>query len=122
MKRVTMLLAAGIFLLAATTLPTLRAVAQGDHVVTDANLNEKVKNAKTEGDHEMIAEYYEKEAADNTQKAELHLTMRNVYFKAPMPAHCYYLAKAYQQAADQDKALAAAQRQMAKQAGGAAGQ
>jgi hypothetical protein len=69
----------------------------------------------------MIAEYYEKEA-DNTQKAELHLTMRNVYFKAPMPAHCYYLAKAYQQAADQDKALAAAQRQMAKKPGGTAGQ
>ena len=122
MKRVTTLLAAGVFLLAATTLPTMRAVAQEDHVVTDANLNQKVKNAKTAGDHEMIAEYYDKEAADNAQKVQLHLSMRNVYFKGPMPAHCYYLAKAYQQAADQDKALAAAQRQMAKQAGSAAGQ
>jgi len=122
MKRVTLLLAAGVILIAATTLPIMRAVAQEDHVVTDANLQQKVKNAKTEGDHEMIAEYYNKEAADNQQKAELHKTMRNVYFKGPMPAHCYYLAKAYQQAADQDKALAAAQRQMAKQAGGAAGQ
>jgi hypothetical protein len=117
-----MLLAAGFFLLAATTVPTMRAVAQGDHIVTDANLSAKVKNAKTAGDHEMIAEYYDKQAADNTQKAELHLTMRNVYFKGPMPAHCYYLAKAYQQAADQDKALAAEQRKMAKEAGGAAGQ
>jgi hypothetical protein len=65
----------------------------------------------------MIAEYYDKEAADN-QKAELHKTMGNVYFKGPAPAHCHYLAKAYQQAAEQDKALAAAQPQMAKQAGG----
>ena len=122
MTRVTMLLAAGLVLLAATALPTMRAVAQEDHVVTDANLNEKVKGAKTAGDHEMIAEYYDKEAADNQQKAELHKTMRNVYFKGSMPAHCYSLAKAYQQAADQDKALAAGQRQMAKQAGGGAGQ
>jgi hypothetical protein len=48
--------------------------------------------------------------------------MGNVYFKGPMPAHCHYLAQAYQQAADQDKALAAAQRQMAKGAGGQTGQ
>ena len=109
MKRVTMSLAAGICLLAATTMPIMRAVAQEDHVVTSTNLQQKVKNAKTAGDHEMIAQYYDKEAADNQQKAELHKTMRNVYFKGPMPAHCYYLAQAYQQAADQDKALAAAE-------------
>ena len=121
MKRVTMLLVAGICLLAATTVLTMRAVAQEDHVVTDANLQQKVKNAKTEGDHEMIAQYYDKEAADNQQKAELHKTMRNVYFKGPMPAHCYSLAQAYQQAADQDKALAAAQRKMAKEVGGQTG-
>jgi|SRR5215831_18390543 len=122
MKRVTMLLAAGIFTLAATTLPTMRAVAQENHVVTDANINEKLKNAKTEGDHEMIAEYYDKEAADNAQKAALHRAMSNVYFKPPMQAHCNALANAYQNAADQDKALAAAHRTMAKQAAGQAGQ
>jgi len=122
MKRVTLLVAAGLTLLAATTLPTMRAIAQEDHVVTDANLQQKVKNAKTAGDHEMIAEYYDKEAADNQQKAELHKTMGNVYFKGPAPAHCHYLAQAYQQAADQDKALAATQRQMAKGAGGQTGQ
>jgi nitrate reductase cytochrome c-type subunit len=122
MTRVTTLLAAGLVLLAATTLPTMRAVAQEDHVVTDANLNQKVKDAKTAGDHEMIAEYYDKEAADNAQKAELHRTMRNVYIKPPLQAHCGYLVKAYQEAADQDKALASAQRQMAKEAGGQTGQ
>jgi hypothetical protein len=122
MKRVTMLLAAGMFLLAATILPTMQAVAQEDHVVTDANLGEKLKNAKTAADHEMIAEYYDKQAADNAQKAALHRTMKNVYFKPPLQAHCSRLAEAYQEAADQDKALAAAQRAMAKQAGGAARQ
>jgi len=122
MKRVTLLVAAGFVMPAATTLPTMRAVAQEDHVVTDANLQQKVKDAKTAGDHEMIAEYYDKEAADNQQKAELHKTMGNVYFKGPAPAHCHYLAQAYERAADQDKALAAAQRQMAKGAGGQAGQ
>ena len=114
MTRVTMLLAAGMLLLAATALPVMRAVAQEDHVVTDANLGEKLKNAKSAADHEMIAEYYDKEAADNTQKAGLHRTMGNVYFKPPMIAHCNALANAYQDAADQDKALAAAQRQMPK--------
>jgi hypothetical protein len=37
MKRVTILLAAGMFLLAAIILPTMQAVAQEDHVVTDVN-------------------------------------------------------------------------------------
>ena len=71
---------------------------------------------------QLIAEYYEKEAADNAEMVQLHLTMRNVDFKGPMPAHCYYLAKAYQQAADQDKALAAGQRQLAKGTGSQTGQ
>ncbi len=115
-----MLLAAGIFLLAATMLPTMRAVAQEDHIVTDANLNDKLKTAKTEGDHEMIAEYYDKEAADNAAKAELHRVSKNVYFKPPNQLHCNELIKAYQDAADQDKALAAAHRRMAKHAAGKA--
>jgi hypothetical protein len=117
MKRVTTLLAAGIFLLAATALPTMRAVAQGDYV-TDANLNEKLKNAKTAGDHDLIAQYYDKEAADNAKKAELHRISENMYFKSANRLHCDGLIKAYQEAADQDKALAAAHRNMAKQAGG----
>jgi hypothetical protein len=117
MNRVTMLLAAGVLLIAATTLPTMRAVAQEDHVVTDANLQQKVKNAKTSGDHEMIAEYYDKEAADNQQKAELHKTMGNVYFKPAGKAHCNALASAYQDAANQDTALAAQHRKMGKAAG-----
>ncbi len=44
------------------------------------------------------------------------------YFKPPLQAYCSRFAQAYQEAADQGKALAAGQRQMAKQAGGAARQ
>jgi hypothetical protein len=122
MKRVTMLFAAGLVLLAVINLPTTQAIAQEDHEVTDANLNKKVKNAKTAADHEMIALYYDKEAADNAKKAELHKTMRNVYYKPAAQAHCGYLVDAYQKAVEQDNALAAAQRQMAKEAGRQTGQ
>ena len=69
----------------------------------------------------MIAAYYDKEAADNMQKAELHRAMKNVYSKPPMQLHCDELVKAFQDAADQDKALAAAHREMGKEAGGETG-
>ncbi len=116
MKRVTMLLAAGLVLLAATTLPRMQALAQ-DHVVTDANLKEKLATAKTPADHEMIAEYYDKEAAENEKKAELHRAMRNMYTKPINQLHCYPLVDAFEEAAHQDKALAAYHREMAKKAG-----
>jgi hypothetical protein len=121
MKRVTMLLAAGFFLLAATVLPTMRAGAQ-DHVVTDANLNQKLASAKTPADHEMIAAYYDTEAAENEKKAELHRASKNIFYKAPNQLHCSELIKAYREAADQDKALAATHRKMAKKAGSETGQ
>jgi hypothetical protein len=121
MKRVTMLLAAGLCMLAATALPTMRAGAQ-DHVVTDANLNQKLASAKTEGDHEMIAEYYDTEAAENQKKAELHRASKNIFYKGSNQLHCNELIKAFKDAADQDKALATAHRKMAKKAGGETGQ
>jgi hypothetical protein len=61
----------------------MRAVAQEDHVVTDANLNEKVKNAKTEGDHEMIAEYYDKEAADKPAEGRTPQNYEKRLFQGP---------------------------------------
>ena len=87
-----MLLAAGFFLLAATVLPTMRAGAQ-DHVVTDANLNQKLASAKTPADHEMIAAYYDTEAAENEKKAELHRASKNIFYKAPNQLHCSELIK-----------------------------
>jgi hypothetical protein len=126
MKRVTMLLAAGFFLLAATTLPVMRAVAQQE-TVTDDNLDQAIASAKTPADHEAMATYYDKEAADNEAKAKLHHAVHHNYEKfkwkqSAMGPHCDELAKFYQRSADQDKALAAGHREMAKKGGGETGQ
>ncbi len=113
MKRKSMLIAAGLFLLAAAIVPTIRAVAQ-QAVVTDDNLNQMIAHAKTPADHEAIAAYYDTEAAENEKKARFHTTNINMYSKLSFLPHCKALVKAYQDAADQDKALAAAHRAMAK--------
>jgi hypothetical protein len=60
MKRVSQLVSTGLIVLATITLPMMRAIAQEDHVVTDTNLSQKLQNAKSAADHEMIAEYYER--------------------------------------------------------------
>ena len=121
MRRVIILLAAGIIMLAATTLPTFRASAQ-QAVVTDDNLDQSLASAKTPADYEAIAAYYDKEAADNDARAKLHHAVHHNYVKfhlktaTDMAPHCDSLAKDYQRAADQDKALAAGHRKMAKAA------
>lgn len=126
MKRGSMLFAAGLILLAATALPTMRAVAQQE-VVTDDNLDQALANMKTPADHEAIAEYYEKEGAENEAKAKLHHKIQHRYVSfrlkpVDMGEHCDAIAKLYQKAADQDKALAAGHRAMAKKVGGETGQ
>jgi hypothetical protein len=63
-KRISILIAAGLLLLAAATLFTIRATAQ-QTVVTDDNLNQMIAHAKTPADHEAIAAYYDTEAAEN---------------------------------------------------------
>jgi hypothetical protein len=62
--KVTSVLIAGCLLLA-TALPAVKAVAQQNATVTDDNLNEMIKSAKTPADHEAIAAYYDAEAAEN---------------------------------------------------------
>ena len=80
MKRVTMLLAAVLLLLAAAGLPTMRAGAQ-QAVVTDDNLDQMITSAKTPADHEAIAAFYEQQAADAKKKAELHRNTADTYRK-----------------------------------------
>jgi hypothetical protein len=116
-KRVTLLLIAAGLLLTAAALPTTKAFAQQSTAVTDDNLNEMIKSAKTPADHEAIAVYYDGEATENEKKARLHTTNVNMYSKLSFLPHCKALVKAFQDAADQDKALAAAHRAMAKTAG-----
>jgi hypothetical protein len=117
-----MMLAAGFLLIAAATLPTSRACAQQE-AVTSENLNQMIAKAKTPADHETIASYYGKQAADNEAKAKLHLSVAQTYEKfrkkpPDMANHCRELAKYFQRIADQYKALAAEHRAMAGKAGG----
>ena len=126
MKRVIMVLAAGLLLLAAGTVPTMRASAQ-QPAVTDDNLDQMISAAKTPADHEAIAAYYDNEAAANEEKAKLHHATHHAYeqFKikpSDMGPHCDALAKYYQRVANENKALAAGHREMAKKAGAQAGQ
>ena len=127
MKRVTMLLAAGLILLAAAALPIFRAGAQ-QAVVTDDSLDQMITNAKTPADHEAIAAYYDKEAADNEAKAKLHHATHKAYTgvatkpAAVLGTHCDMLGRYFQNAAQQDNVLAAGHREMARKAGAQTGQ
>ncbi len=125
MKRVTMLLAAGL-LLAAASLPTIRAGAQ-EEVVTEDNLSQKIENAKTPADHEAIAAFYDKEASDAEAKSKFHHSLHKSYqsFKmkpVDMWNHCDEMGNYFEGAAMQARKLAAAHRAMAKQKGGQTGQ
>jgi hypothetical protein len=116
MKRVTLILAAGLVLLAATALPILRAGAQ-TAVVTDDNLSESIANAKTPADHEAIAAYYDQEAASAEAKGALHPKAASNAKPVGMANMCNGLAQYWGKVATEDKDLAKAHRAMAKGAG-----
>ncbi len=117
MKRVTMLVAAGFVLLAATTLPVMRAVAQ-ETIVTDDNLDQMIENAKTPADHEAIAKYYDQQAAKHDEEAKLHQEQVKAYATNPrlstMQMHCSRLIEFSKEAAKEDRQLAHDHRMMAK--------
>ena len=117
-----MLLAFGLFLLAAVALPTTRAVAQ-QGAVTAGNINEMISNAKTPAEHEAIASYYDQEAADARKNAELHHhsaeTYRTMRTEKPagMANMCDAIAADFDKAAAEAEKLAKSHREMAKAAG-----
>ncbi len=118
-----MLLAAGFILLAAATLPTIRAGAQ-QSVVTDDNLDQMIASAKSPADHEAIAAYYEQEAADANKKAALHRRAAASYRKMdvhPKPVGmntmCDNVVAMWEKIAADDSKLANDHHEMAKNAG-----
>lgn len=121
MKRATVLLVAGIVLLAAA-LPSIRAAAQQE-VVTDSNLNEMIEKAKTPADHEAIAAYFDQEAAAAKKKADLHRGSAETYRKLKiakpvyMAEMCDSIAAGFDATAAEAEKLAKMHREMAKQAG-----
>ncbi len=114
MKRASVLLMAALVVLAAS-LPGIAASAQ-PAAVTNENLNQMIAQAKTAADHETIAAYYDREAAENEKMVKLHRASQNIYKKTSNLLHCKALINSYQEAADQDRALAAWHREMAKKA------
>ena len=114
MKRVSGWLAAALVVLAVALLPGRVAAQQA--TVTSENLNQMIAKAKTPADHEAIAAYYDGEAAENEKMVKLHRASENIYTKTTNVLHCKALIRSYQQAAEQDKALAAWHRAMAKKA------
>lgn len=89
-------------------------------VVTPA----QIESAKTPADHEAIAAAYDKEAAQLESMAKKHETMVGTYRamatgskgadSAAMASHCGKLVTEYKAAAQENRSLAAAHRQMAK--------
>jgi hypothetical protein len=121
MKRPAILFAAGLLLLAAASLPMIRAGAQ-QAAVTDDNLDQMIASAKTPSDHEAIAAYYEQEAADAKKKADLHRKTAETYrklniLKPPnMAEMCDNMAATWDKAAAEATKLAKAHHALAKMA------
>jgi len=122
-----MVFVAGLILLAAAALPTIRAGAQ-QAVVTDGNLEQMIRNAKTPADHEAIAAYYEQEAAETKKKADLHRRAAEGYRKmniakpVGMANMCDGIAAMWDKIAADNSKLAEAHQEMAKKAGAQTGQ
>ena len=88
-------------------------------------LEQKIENAGTPVDHEEIALLYEQHATADKTEAERHRGLARVYARsggvkgAPNPgmsSHCDKLAQTYQEAAEENLALAKMHRQMAVEA------
>jgi hypothetical protein len=119
MNRLVTMLGAGV----AAVMLSGGAWAAGDTMVTPA----QIEAAKTPADHEAIAAAYDTEAAQLESMAKKHEAMAKTYQTAAtgmkganpavMSAHCNKLVTEYKAAAQQNRDLAAAHRQMAKDSG-----
>ena len=94
---------------------------------TPASIEQKIESASNRVDHEELAAWYEGQAAMNAAAAKRHQGYAATYRKNTSPRsdpelhqsfarHCENLARNYQQAAEQNLALAKLHREMAAQA------
>lgn len=106
---IAVIVAGGLF-----TLSTPRAGA-----VEESDIEQMVSNAKTPADHEAIAAYYDKRAAESKASSARHKRLadryRNFMRMSEAKLHCDDLAKIDARAAEDYTALAAAHRAMAQQ-------
>jgi hypothetical protein len=117
MKRLVMMLSAGTVALMLSS----GAWASGAEHVDSA----QIAAAKTTADHEAIAKSYDAEAVAADAKATAHESMAKTYRTGGAPkgsntahtamaGHCEKLVKQYRGVAEENRLLAAAHRQMAK--------
>lgn len=115
MKRLATMLSAGVVALMLSS----GAWASGEHHVDAA----QIAAAKTPADHEAIAKSYDAEAIVADEKATSHESMAKTYrlggapkgSHTAMAGHCDKLVKQYRAVAEENRLLAAAHRQMAKE-------
>ena len=94
-----------------------------------ADIEQMISSAKTAADHEAIAAYYDKAAAEAKDMAEAHERMRNKYTQSPSlqsagPGYarvgakdCDIIERSYLNIADEDAGLAKMHREMAAKLG-----
>jgi hypothetical protein len=122
-------LGAGTFL-AAAILTLGGCAAEGP--VKPAGLEQKIEAARTRADHQEIAAVYEQQAGMDQEAVQRHRNLARAYERdwvwggprvgsagsvrrenQSLAAHCENLARIYQQAADENLALAREHRQLA---------
>lgn len=124
------LILGGNALLAAAILTLGACAAEGP--IKAAGLEHKVEVARTRADHQEIASIYEHQADVDREAGEQHLNLARAYERGwvwtgprvggvvsarrdnqSLIAHCENLARIYQQAAEENRALAREHRQLA---------
>jgi hypothetical protein len=86
------------------------------------SIEQMIAEAKTPGDHEAIAAFYEKEAQDARQKQTQHEKMRNLYTKryptkrSAMVTHCDNVVNRYKEMAGDYEDLAQLHKELAAEA------
>lgn len=79
-----------------------------------------IANATTAGDHQKIADYFARKAADYEAEADAHERMKRSYSNSPraypgsMTAHCTSLKHKFTEAAQEARVLEQAHRQLAQ--------
>lgn len=115
------------FIAVACTAIVLAGCAAQEAATAPASVEPKITNASSSVDHEELASWYESRAAVDAAAAKRHQGYAAIYRRNTSPsaapdAHlalalrCENLARTYQQAAEQNLALAKMHRELAAQA------
>lgn len=111
----------GLFALLAAAVVAVGGCAT-ETPVKAGGMEQKIESAHTRADHEEIASLYEQQAGADKAAAERHRGYARAYARSGNPrvpanpamiSHCENLARTYQQAADENLALAKTHRQAA---------